>query len=156
LNWTTSTSLMIGDSSLRASLGIDFLDRNSRSAAASASCASRKASAVHRSCRISVGRRQSRLMRSAVSWHPRRHHSWAVCSSPSFGIAKFAAARFAWRYQQKYQQGGPLQRTFAWILKPSRQFSGEIRNRTSVLSSCYYYIFFRGAPGRQPPKAITV
>jgi hypothetical protein len=28
----------------------------------------------------------------------------AICLIPSFGIAKFAAARLAWRYQQKYQQ----------------------------------------------------
>ena len=32
----------------------------------------------------------------------------AICSIPSFGISKFAAARLAWRYQQKYQQIGRL------------------------------------------------
>ena len=30
----------------------------------------------------------------------------AICSIPSFGIAKLAAAPLAWRYQQKYQQSG--------------------------------------------------
>jgi hypothetical protein len=62
---------------------------------------------------------------------------WAIRSIPSFGIAKFAASRLASRYQQKYQQSGPLQWAFAWIFNPPRQFSWEIRNRTSALS--YYY-----------------
>jgi hypothetical protein len=80
----------------------------------------------------------------------------AICSIPSFGIAKFAAARLAWRYQQKYQQSGPLQWAYAWIFNPSRQFSGEIRNRTSALSCCYCCSFFRGAPGRQSLSTITI
>jgi hypothetical protein len=70
----------------------------------------------------------------------------AICSIPSFGIAKFAGARLAWRYRQKYQQSGPPQWAFAWIFNPSRQFSGEIRNRTSVLSYCYYCNILRVAP----------
>jgi hypothetical protein len=44
---------------------------------------------------------------------------------------------------------------YAWIFNPSRQFSGEIRNRTSALCLCYCYSFFRGAPGRQSPNTIT-
>jgi hypothetical protein len=67
---------------------------------------------------------------------------------PRSGIAKFAAARLAWRYQQKYQQSGRPQWAFACIFNWSRQLSGEIRNRTSGLSYCYHYGFYRGAPGR--------
>jgi hypothetical protein len=46
--------------------------------------------------------------------------------------------RLVSRYQQKCQQNGQLERTFAFVFNASRKVSREIRNRANGLSYCYY------------------
>ena len=72
-----------------------------------------------RSCRISVALRRVEVSQICFGLAPAPSFLRAICSIPSFGIAKFAAARLAWRYQQKYQQSGPLQWAYVWIFNPS-------------------------------------
>src|ERR1700756_1268446 len=65
----------------------------------------------------------------------------AICSIPSFGIAEFAVNVCSFGYQQKYQQNGRLPRTFARIFNAPAEVSLKIRNRTSIVSHCYYSRF---------------
>jgi hypothetical protein len=127
---------MLGDSSLRAYLvGIDFLgSKQFRSAQCCISFVRESKSAGGPSLMSNFGRAAAVEISQICCGLAPTAPSFlrAICSIPSFGIAKFVAARSAWRYQQKYQQSGPLQWAYAWIFNPSRQFSGEIRNRTSV------------------------
>src|ERR1700758_5548889 len=138
---------MLGNSSLRAYLvGIDFLgSKQFRSAQCCISFARESKSAGGPWLMSNFGHAAAVASQICCGLAPAPSFLRAICSIPSFGIAKFAAAHLAWRYQQKYQQSGPLQWAYAWIFNPSRQFSGEIRNRTSALSYCYCLSFFRGA-----------
>lgn len=87
---------------------------------------------------LGVGARAVVLAQSAQ--FPR----WELSNSPR---------TFGSRYQQKYQQSGPLQWAFACIFNASRQLSREIRNRTSGLSYCYYCDLFRGVAFRTKTRS---
>jgi len=108
----SSTSLMLGDSSLRASLvGIDFLgSKQFRSAQCCISFVRESKSAGGPSLMSNFGRAAAvEISQICCGLAPTAPPFLrAICSIPSIGIAKFAAARSAWRYQQKYQQSGPL------------------------------------------------
>ena len=103
---------LIGDSSLRASLvGIDFLgSKQFRSAQCCIIFVRGSKSAGGPSLMSNFGRGAAvEISQICFGLAPAPSFLRAVCSIASFGIAKFAAARLAWRYQQKYQQSGPLQ-----------------------------------------------
>jgi hypothetical protein len=104
---------MLGDSSLRAYLvGIDFLgSKQFRSAQCCISFVRESKSAGGPSLMSNFGRAAAvEISQICCGLAPTAPPFLrAICSIPSFGIAKFAAARSAWRYQQKYQQSGPLQ-----------------------------------------------
>ena len=72
----------------------------------------------------------------------------AICSIPSFGIAKFAAIVLISRCQQKCQQIGRMELTFYQCFQRGSKISPKIWNRTNGLSYCFYWCFKLGAPGR--------
>ena len=95
---------MLGDSSLRAYLvGIDFLgSKQFRSAQCCISFVRESKSAGGPSLMSNFGRAAAvEISQICCGLAPTAPpFSRAICSIPSFGIAKFAAARSAWRYQQ--------------------------------------------------------
>ena len=79
----------------------------------------------------------------------------AICSIPSFGIAKFAAIVLISRCQQKCQQIGRMELTFYQCFQRGSKIFPKIGNQTNGLSYCFYWCFQLGAPGRQSPNTIT-
>jgi hypothetical protein len=72
----------------------------------------------------------------------------AICSIPSFGIAKFAAIVLISRCQQKCQQIGRMELTFYQCFQRGSKIFPKIWNQTNGLSYCFYWRFQLGAPGR--------
>jgi hypothetical protein len=72
----------------------------------------------------------------------------AICSIPSFGIAKFAAIVLISRCQQKCQQIGRMELTFYQCFQRVLKIFLKIWNQTNGLSYCFYWCFHLGAPGR--------
>ena len=120
---------MLGDSSLRAYLvGIDFLgSKQFRSAQCCISFVRESKSAGGPSLMSNFGRAAAVEISQICCGLAPTAPSFlrAICSIPSFGIAKFVAARSAWRYQQKYQQSGPLQWLMLGFSIPRDSFPGK-------------------------------
>ena len=72
----------------------------------------------------------------------------AICSIPSFGIAKLAAIVLISRCQQKCQQIRRMELTFYQCFQGGSKIFPKIWNRTNGLSYCFYWYFQLGAPGR--------
>lgn len=90
---------MIGDSSLRASLiGIDFLgSKQFRAAQCCTSFVRESKSAGGMSLMSNFGRAAAvEISQICFGLAPAPSFLQAICSIPSFGIAKFAAARLTW------------------------------------------------------------
>ena len=126
LNWTTSTSLMI---SLRTSLDRHRLLRIEPAVDPISpmlhqlSCASRKARAVRRQCRISVARRGSRR-RSDLLWVGARAIVLARHLLDSVvRNSEIRRDRLISRCQQKYQQIGRMELTFYQCFQRSSKIS---------------------------------
>jgi hypothetical protein len=135
---------MIGDSSLRASLdrhrllGIDPVVDPISPMLRQLSCASRKARAVRRPCRISVARRGSRR-RSDLLWVGARAIVLAGHLLDSVvRNSEIRRDRLVSRCQQKYQQIGRLELTFYQCFQCASKTLPKIWNRTNGLSYCFY------------------
>jgi hypothetical protein len=80
----------------------------------------------------------------------------AICSIPSFGIAKVAANVCSPEIPAKMPTNRTAAVNFCTCFQRAMKIFLKIWNQTSSLSYCYYLYFQTGAPGRQSPIPITI